>query len=329
MRKKLGITLLELSLINEDQLKEALLLQQSSNKRLGKILADLGYVNEKQLVLTLSLQLSIPVADFSKYEPPVGLADILPREKAERKMTLPLQKDEHNLLVAMADPLDWHTIEDLFFHTGLEIKVAVSTEEEILNAIDKFYGHLSETHNLLKEIPTYEGVELIKEQDVSSETHGINLQALYKESEAPPIVRLVTMIIADAANSQASDIHIEPREDLVEVRYRIDGVLHSVHNLPKNIQNSVISRVKIISNLDITNRRYPQDGRSALKLQDKTIDLRISTLPSIFGETVVIRLLDPKLGLVALDALGISSHVLEPLSAIFTQPQGMILITGP
>jgi type IV pilus assembly protein PilB len=197
-----------------------------------------------------------------------------------------------------------------------------------LTAIEKYYGSSEETWNVLKELPSYDGVEFIKES-IDEEKQTSVFQSVYQDSDAPPIVRLVTMVIADAVKSGASDIHIEPREKNVQVRYRIDGSLKNIQIYPKQIQEAVASRIKIISNLDITNRRFPQDGRSALRLENKNVDLRISTLPSVYGETVVIRLLDATTGLIPLSHLGIADNVLKPLIEIFTQPQGMLLVTGP
>jgi type IV pilus assembly protein PilB len=229
----------------------------------------------------------------------------------------------------MANPLDWETIGHIAFDTGLKIKVVVSSEKTILKAIEECYGSEKETWDILREMPSYDGVEFVKEEDSETTNDSIDTKALYKNSAAPPIVRLVTMMMSDAVKEEASDIHIEPTERSVKVRYRVDGELKEVLSFPKNIQNAVISRIKIISNLDITNTRLPQDGRSTLRLKDRNVDLRISTLPSAFGELVVIRLLDPKTSLISLGELGIPSYILSTLTEIFTQPQGMLLVTGP
>jgi type IV pilus assembly protein PilB len=190
------------------------------------------------------------------------------------------------------------------------------------------YGASHDTWGIIRVLPEYDETEFIQE-DTADERQTISLQTLYKQSEAPPIVKVVTSIIADAVEAGASDIHIGPRDNLVRVRYRIDGNLKNIHTFSKRIRDSVISRIKIISNINITERRHPQDGRSALKIKDKTVDLRVSTVPSIHGEKIVIRLLDPKSGLIPLRQLGISNAILKPLIEIISQPQGMLLVTGP
>jgi len=327
-RKKLGEILLEEGLITEEQLGTALTIQKGKNKKLGKVLIELGYIDDMQVAETLTKQLSLQMVDCKKYNPSKEVLSLVPKEIAESKLVLPLELKNKNLLVAMANPLEWETIEDITFETGLKLTVAISSENNILTAIEKYYGSSDETWDVLKELPSYDGVEFIKEE-IDDEKHTSVYQSVYSDSEAPPIVRLVTMIIADAVKTGASDIHIEPREKNVQVRYRIDGALKNVQTYPKQIQEAVTSRIKIISNLDITNRRFPQDGRSALRLEKKNVDLRISTLPSVYGETVVIRLLDATTGLIPLSHLGIADNILKPLIDIFMQPQGMLLVTGP
>jgi type IV pilus assembly protein PilB len=327
-RKKLGEILSGLGLITEKQLENALAVQKGKNKKLGKVLIELGYITDIQVAEALTTQLSLEMVDCSKYRPSKEILTLVPKETAESKLVLPLEMRGKSLLIAMANPLDWETIEDISFESGLKLAVAISSENNILNAIEKYYGASDDTWKVLKELPSYDGVEFIKEE-VDEEKHTSVYQSIYSDSEAPPIVRLVTMVIADAVKTGASDIHIEPREKYVQVRYRIDGALKNIQTYPKQIQEAVISRIKIISNLDITNRRFPQDGRSALRLEKKNVDLRISTLPSVYGETVVIRLLDASTGLIPLSYLGIADNILKPLIEIFTQPQGMLLVTGP
>ncbi len=328
-KKQLGALLVEAGLLTEEQLDNALMLQTGKNKRLGKILVELGYINEEQIAETISRQLSIPRVDCNSYSPSKELLALVPRETAERKIIFPLEKRDKGIVVAMADPLDFWTIDDLTFQSGLRIIVTVAPETNILGAIEETYGSSDVTWDLLKEIPAYSEVEFVKEDFKKEDKQEISFNTLFKDSEAPPIVKLVTMIIADAVNYDASDIHIEPREKFVQVRYRIDGELKNMISFPERIRDSVISRIKIIANLDITNRRFPQDGRSALRLKNKTVDLRISTLPSVHGEKIVIRLLDPTTGLIPLIKLGISEKILKPLIEIIKQPQGMLLITGP
>ena len=327
-KKRLGEILVEKQIISEEQLDHALHHQKGKNKKLGKVLLELGYINEIQVTEALTKQLSLTMVDCNDYAPSDAILSLVRKETAEQKLVLPLELNKNTLMVAMANPLDWETIEDLSFETGLSLSVAIASESNILNAIEQLYGSAQDTWDVLKELPSYDNVEFVKEE-ADHQGDSENLKALYQNSEAPPIVRLVTAVLADAVHSGASDIHIEPKKHHVLVRYRIDGALRNVQQYPKQIQDAVISRIKIISNLDITNRRFPQDGRSALRLKEKTVDLRISTLPSAHGEKVVIRLLDASTGLVPLDRLGISEHVVTPLIEIASQPQGMLLVTGP
>lgn len=325
MKSKIGELLIEAGLVTSEQLENALKIQKNKNKRLGKLLIELGYVNELQVAEALSKEFSFPIVDYSNYTITEQLLSIIPKETAEKKIVMPLELKGKKLLLAVADPLDWETIDEIAFNTGLNISVAVSTETSIINAIETYYSSTEKIWDVLKEIPAHEGVEIIKE--VKEEE--INIPSMYKLSEEPPIVKLVTMLLANAAAISASDIHIEPGEKSVQVRYRADGVLKAAVKYPKHIQDSVVSRVKIISNLDITNRRLPQDGRSKLRFENRDIDLRVSTMPSFYGENIVIRLLDSATGLIPLGKLGIPEHILKPLIDVFSQPQGMLLVTGP
>jgi len=323
--RRISDILLEAGLINQQQLDHALILQKNRNKRLGKILIELGYVTEKQIAEALAKQLSLPLVDCEQYDIKENVKALVPKEMAEKKIVIPLELHAKTLLLAMADPLDHETITQIGFMTGLQINHAVSNETSLLAAIEKHYGAEEKVWDLLKNMPKFEDVEFKKEAFEEE----LSVQSLYKSSEAPAIVKLVTMIIVDAIKARASDIHIEPRERFVVVRYRVDGELRDILKFPKNIQNSVISRIKIISNLDITNRRLPQDGNSYLKFETKEVDLRISTLPSLYGEKIVMRLLNRNTGLIPLSKLGIPEIILNSMLEIFSQPQGMLLVTGP
>ncbi|MCX5907011.1 MAG: ATPase, T2SS/T4P/T4SS family [Deltaproteobacteria bacterium] len=323
--KRISDILLESGLITQQQLDHALILQKSKQKRLGKILIELGYVSEKQIAEALAQQLSLPLVDVEKWTIREEVKALIPKELVEKKIILPLEVQGKTLTLAMADPLDWETIGEVAFRTGLKINQVVSYETNLLGAIEKYYGAEEKVWDLLKNMPKFADVEF-KKDGFEEE---ISVQSLYKGSEAPAIVKLVTMIIVDAIKSRASDIHIEPRERYVLVRYRVDGVLRDVLKFPKNIQNSVTSRIKIISNMDITNRRLPQDGNSYLKFENKECDLRVSTLPSLYGEKIVMRILHRNSGLILLAQLGIPEEILNSLLSVFSQPQGMLLVTGP
>jgi type IV pilus assembly protein PilB len=324
-RKRISDILMEAGLISQHQLDHALMLQKSKHKRIGKILAELGYVTETQIAEALAQQLGLPFVDCSQYPLTVEMKNLIPREMIQKKLVLPLHLEGRNLTLAMADPLDYETIGQITFLTDLNIKHVVACETNLTEATEKNFGAQENVWDLLKDMPKFEEVEFKKD----SPEEEISVQSLYKSSEAPAIVKLVTMIIVDAIQSRASDIHIEPRERYVLVRYRVDGELRDILRVPKNIQSPVTSRIKIISNMDITNRRLPQDGNSYMKLGEKEVDLRISTLPSIYGEKVVMRLLNRNTGLIPVTQLGIPESILNQLIEIFSQPQGMLLVTGP
>ncbi|MCX5717692.1 MAG: GspE/PulE family protein [Nitrospirae bacterium] len=326
-KNKIGELLIGAGLVTSEQIENALKIQKNKNKRLGKLLIELGYVNELQVAEALSKAFLFPIVDCNSYTITEELLSIIPKGTAEKKIVMPLELKNKKLLLAVADPLDWETIDEIAFNTGLNISVAVSTETSIINAIDNYYGSAEKIWDVLKEIPAYEGVEIVKE--VKEKEEEISIQSMYRLSEDPPIVKLVTMLFANAATTGSSDIHIEPGEKNVQVRYRIDGILKTIVKYPKHIHDSVVSRVKIISNLDITNRRLPQDGRSKLRFEARDIDLRISTMPSFYGENMVIRLLDSATGLIPLGKLGIPAQILTPMIDVFSQPQGMLLATGP
>jgi type IV pilus assembly protein PilB len=326
-KKKIGDILTEAGLITSEQLETARILQKTNKKRLGKILIELGNVTEEQLAKAISRQFSLPLVDWKAVTVNKKVLSLVPREVAEKRIVFPLELKEKELLLAMADPLDLGTMDYITFRNGLRINVAVSTESGILEAIEKQYGSWDLLGNILKDMPDYEDVEFVKQ--ASEDANEANAESLIKLSEAAPVVKLVTTIFVDAVKSRASDVHIEPRANHSQVRYRVDGKLRDVLKYPKNIHAAVVSRIKIISRLDISVRMRPQDGRSTLRIEDRDVDLRISTLPSVHGEKVVIRLLDQATGLVNVDKLGIPDRTFKRVMELISNPQGMILITGP
>jgi type IV pilus assembly protein PilB len=228
------------------------------------------------------------------------------------------------LMVAMSDPLDFVSMDDLRFRTGLEVGAAVATESSILSSIERYYKVEEAVENILRLGTDSPDVEFLKEED-----EGDAPQALQQLSQAAPIVKLVTTIMMDAIRRRATDIHIEPRETHVQVRYRVDGNLQDTLKLPKRVQASVVSRIKILGNMDIANRMSPQDGSTKMRYDKKSVDLRISTLPAVFGEKVVIRILDKSKGLLPLPKLGVPDSLIKKLQEAGSRSQGMILVTGP
>lgn len=326
-RKKIGEVVIAAGLVTLEQLENALSIQKSRKKKLGKVLIELGYITENQIAEVLSEQLMLPLVDWDNKIVDKGLLKLIPREVVENRLIFPIERTEKGLLIAMADPLDWEVIDNIRFMTGMSIYVAVTTESSVINFIENNYETTERSWDLIEGTPEYEEVEFVK--TIPADEESVNIQSLFKLSEAPPVIKFVTMILVDAAKVRASDIHIEPMERHPQVRYRIDGVLRKVLTFPRHMQDSVISRIKIISNLDITNRRLPQDGRTTLKFEGRNLELRVSTLPTAYGENIVIRLLDTSHGLIPLSKIGLNEKILKQVFGILNQPQGMFLVTGP
>ncbi len=326
VRKKFGELLVEAKIIDEQQLSYALAMQKETKQRLGQTLIDLGYVNEQQIVETLSLQLSLQVFRGDRVSINEELKTLVPKDLALKKGILPVCIDNRKLYLAMANPLDFQTINEISFRTGRPSVVPlVAGESALLEAIENFYGNTESHWEVLQEIHETEHIEYVSELPEDAK----DSRDVFKGSADPPIIKLVTLILSNAIKSRASDIHIEPREKDVRVRYRVDGSLREALTFPNQIRNHVISRIKILASLDITKRRTPQDGSACLKVDGNSIDLRISCLPSIHGEKIVIRLLSHEIGTKGLEDLGLPEQTNYGLLKIFTQPQGMLLVTGP
>jgi len=314
-KKLLGNLLIESGLIDQEQLKKALEIQQRTGERLGRVLVNLGYVTEKDITDMLESQLGICQVTINAEIDPDLLISI-PEHIIKRHKVIPLKKEGKRLTVAMADPLNVVAIDDLRLVTGNEIEPVVATEKEIENVIQKYYG----MPDLERALQDFEVVE--------AETVQIDQPEESLANEAP-IVRLLNSIIVDAIEEKASDIHIEPYEKEVRVRYRVDGELREAMNLPRRSRAAIISRVKILAELNIAEKRLPQDGRIKIRYQDRDIDLRVSTMPTIFGEKVVIRILDKSSGLLSIDQLGFHPDNLERFNSIINSAYGMVLLTGP
>jgi len=312
----LGELLIESGLIDKKQLEKALQVQQQTGQQLGKTLVNLGIVTEKDITDMLEAQLGIRRVTLNA-EPDRSLLATLPEHLVRRHKVIPVKKEGNKLTVAMTGSLNLEAMDDLRLITGCEIEPLVVAEKEIEQAIQKFYG----VSNLERDLQDFEVVESGALQIDQPEENLAN--------EAP-IVRLVNSIIMDAIKQNASDIHIEPREKEVRVRYRIDGILReAMSNLPNRSRTAIISRIKILADLNIAEKRVPQDGRIQIKYYDRDIDLRISTMPTLFGEKVVIRVLDQKSGVLALEQLGLQQDNLNRFKRIISSSYGMVLLTGP
>jgi type IV pilus assembly protein PilB len=312
--RRLGEVLLELGMIEEDLLKHALKLQKMSGERLGVILVRQGMLTEQQLLQALKIQLEVPIIDLSKEPPDPKMSMVLPKSIAQRHEVVPVRKEEGSLYLAMKDPMDFIAVEEVKAATRLRVIPMLADCEGVNRALQELYGR--------------EGVAKAIEEMEKSQTQRLSA---YKEEDSSnaPTIRLVNSLFERAAIEHASDIHLEPRENELAVRMRIDGVLHSILNVPANLQCSVISRIKVIGGMNTTEHRIPQDGRASLSFQDQTIDLRISTLPVVYGEKVVIRLLNQSQSLLNYQGIGLFGSDLEKYKILLKRRSGVVIMAGP
>jgi type IV pilus assembly protein PilB len=327
-RKKMGQILLAAGLITEDQLVEALDKQkQTKRRRLGKILVEMGLTQEENICRALSAQLNLPFVTVSGLDIPREVVEIISRKQAESKLILAIGKQDRRLRLAMANPLDLGAIADVKFRTGLDVTAVIATEQDIRKAIEQNYKKEEIDFDLISKVMPSAEVELLPEAPESDAEY--NVDELIRQSEIAPIVRLANAILADSIKLKASDIHIEPQEKEVVVRYRVDGMMKNIFKVGLPVLAPLVSRIKIIGAMDISVKRRPQDGRTRLKVANKHYDLRISTLPTIFGEKVVIRILDQARAFISLADLGFNARELGVLTSILSRPQGIVLVTGP
>ena len=314
--KQLGEILVEQGLVTPEQLDSALEEHTRVGKLLGRVLIDMGFIKENDLVRALAQQVGLEFVDLTEYRIEPWAPTLLPENVARRYRALPIGERDGKLLVAMSDPANVYALDDIRIITGREIHALVATASDIEQALRKHSG--LEQH--------VEGLAAEAAQD-TDEIGGLE-DGEAAAAEAP-IVKLVTAIMSQAVGDRASDIHIEPTEKDVRVRFRVDGVLHEVMHSPKKIQSGLISRLKIMSDMDIAEKRIPQDGRIAIRVQGKAIDLRVVTLPTVFGEKVVMRILDKSSALMNLDDLGFLESQFKRFEIAYRKPYGAILVTGP
>jgi general secretion pathway protein E len=318
-RKRIGEILIERGKLDAAGLERALRLQQESGDRLGALLVTLGVVAQRDVAEALAAQLGLPLVEAAGYpELPILEERVSPRFLREAR-ALPLAEDENELALAMADPTDSYTVNAFEMVTGRRVKAQVAIPTELEAALERLYGA---GKSALGQIVG----DVEPRDDIGFDADVQQLKDLASEA---PVIRLVSLIITNALEMRASDIHIEPFENRLIVRYRIDGVLHEIESPPRRLSAAVISRVKIMANLDIAERRLPQDGRIRLRVQGKEIDLRVSTVPTMHGESVVMRILDK--GGVALDfqRLGFEQETLKAFLEVLFEPHGILLVTGP
>jgi type IV pilus assembly protein PilB len=320
---RLGELLVREKLISLAQLRHAQDEQQKSGNNLGYTLAKLGYVSDDEITSFLSQQYRVPTVNLEEYEIDLEILKLVAKEQCEKHKVIPVSRTGNQLIVAMADPTNLNAIDDLKFLTGYNIEPVIASETAIAAAVEKYYNAG----------PSYDEVMAGFEEaeiDFTGDEEDLNLQDLEKASEDAPVVRLVNMMLLNAIKKGASDIHIEPYEKKLRVRYRIDGVLSEEMTPPLKLRNAIASRVKIMSSLDIAERRLPQDGRIKLKLgKGREMDFRVSVLPTIWGEKIVLRLLDKGNLQLDMTKLGFDAAPLKDFLWAINQPWGMVLVTGP
>ncbi|MFZ0638079.1 MAG: type IV-A pilus assembly ATPase PilB [Candidatus Acidiferrales bacterium] len=331
MSSRLGEILVRDSLISSDQLKQALDYQKKEGGRLGTCLVKLGLVSDEDITAVLSRQYGVPSINLKFYEVDPSVIKLIPQETAVRYQIVPLSRVGSTLTIAMTDPTNVFAMDDIKFMTGFNVEPVVASETAIVEAIGKFYGAVESVEELDKVMKDLAGEEAALE--LTQEEADMDLASLEKAAEEAPIIKLVNLILTDAVKRGASDIHVEPYEKEYRVRFRIDGVMQAVMSPPMKLKDAITSRIKIMSKLDISEKRLPQDGRIMIKYvkdgKKKELDFRVSTVPTLFGEKIVLRLLDKENLRLDMTKLGFEQQSLDKFLKAILRPYGMVLVTGP
>ncbi len=325
MAGRLGELLVRENLISLQQLQQATESQTKSGGRIGYHLTKMGFLAEADLTNFLSKQYGVPSVNLKEFEIDPEVIKLVSKEVAEKHQCLPVNRAGSSLILAMSDPSNIFAVDDIKFVTGYNVEVVVASEQAIKESIEKYYG---------EKAPSYEEVmEGFDEGEIGVEKEseeGVNLDDMAKSAEEAPVVKLVNLILLDAIKKGASDIHIEPYEKEFRVRFRVDGVLFEAMKPPMKLRNAIISRLKIMASLDISERRLPQDGRIKLKLgKGREMDFRVSVCPTLFGEKIVLRLLDKSNLQLDMTKLGFDKEPLDWFQEAIDRPYGMVLVTGP
>ncbi len=316
---RIGDLLIAHKVISEEQLTTALADQKKSGRKLGRVLIENGFLSEDQLLQFLSQQLNIPYIDLKRYHYKPETVRLIPETHARRFRAIALEDTRETLLIGMADPTDIFGYDELSRVLRRPLRLAVVKEAELLKTIDRVYRKTQEITGLAQEL----------EQEIAAQTINLDELAAAEGLTDAPVVKLLQSVFEDAIQVNASDIHIEPDEKEVRIRFRIDGVLRVQTTADRRIANALVSRLKLMANLDISEKRMPQDGRTNVLVRDRGIDVRMSTMPVQYGESVVMRLLNPFAGVVSLDQMGMPKVMLERFRKLIRQPNGMVLVTGP
>jgi len=323
MAQKLGEILIRAGVITEEQLNQALAEQKRSGGRLGSVLINLGFAAEEEITEYLGKQYGVPAVNLTEQEIDRSVLRLIPATVAEKYEVIPFSRDGKTINVVMANPANLFAIEDIKFTTGFEVRPMVAAEHSIKRAIEQYYHHQAVLDRVMSEMEKTEGVEVLEDK---KEEEGGDLAA---QVQSGPVVQLVNKILTDGVDKQVSDIQIEPYEKEMKVRYRIDGILHEVMKPPFNLRKAIISRIKIMSKLKIAEKRLPQDGRISVKIRGKPIDFRISTIPTMWGEKVSLRVLDRSIVSFDLGILGFDEEALLHYNQAIINPYGIVLVTGP
>jgi type IV pilus assembly protein PilB len=325
MSNKIGELLVKNNILTPEQLDQALKIQKDQHGRLGTVLTKNGFIKENQLLQFLSEQYSVPAIKLSEFTIDQEVLKIIPAEVAAKYHIMPLSLKNSTMIVAMVDPSNIFALDDIKFLTGYRVEPLISSENAILNAIETYYQTATAAglDNLLSSFNT-DNVEYVSDEEE------MDVGSLARESEDAPVIKLVNAILTDAIDKRASDIHVEPYEKIFRIRFRIDGSLYEIMKPPVKMKNAIVSRLKIMSKLDIAERRLPQDGRIKLKLtKGREMDYRVSVLPTLFGEKVVLRLLDKSNLQLDMTKLGFDEKQIEDFQDAIHRPYGMVLVTGP
>lgn len=343
MAVRIGELLLKEKRITPEQLQEALNYQRQHGGKLGYNLVKLGYVKDEEITALLSKQYGVPSIALGQFEIDPAVIKLIPAETAQKYQIVPLSRSGATLTIAMTDPTNVFAMDDIKFMTGYNVEPVVASEIAVVEAIQKYYGRSAEAASggapsaldvasrALEEMPIL--AEGSDEVEVLEDLEEISVEALARQGEEAPVIKLVNVILMSAIQKGASDIHIEPYEKEYRIRYRIDGILYNIMQPPLKYRDAITSRIKIMSKLDIAEKRLPQDGRIKIRFQDngttRDIDFRVSCLPTLFGEKIVLRLLDRSKLMLDMTKLGFESESLAKFEAAITKPWGMVLVTGP
>lgn len=327
--KPIGEIFIEEGLVTRDELREILGTRTDTTEHLGDLLVRLGKITVKQKLKCLGMQMGVPFTDLARTELDADTARTIPHSVAIRLLAIPLEKTDVAATVAMVNPLDLSAIDELSALTGLDIDPLLASEDDVRDAIFRAFGAYDDLGEILGEAVKGADLESLRLARPEEEEAPVNVVELREVADVAPVIKLANALMSKAISMRASDIHIEPHQRRVRVRVRIDGLLQELMVVPKDLQHPLTSRIKVLANLDIAERRMPQDGRCTLISGQGEFDFRVSTYPSVYGEKVVIRILDKHSGSVDLAKLGMAEETLARFRTRLSEPQGLILVTGP